>query len=56
MEIPQDAVGDPSQGLALIQGFQWSTALLIVLTWAFLIGIGVWWYRGAMRAAREAQA
>ena len=56
MEIPQDAGGDPSQSLALIQGFQWSTALLIGLTWAFLIGAGIWWYRGAMRANREAQA
>jgi len=56
VEIPQDAVGGPEQSQALIQGFQWSTALLILLTWAFLIGIGVWWWRGAQRAAREAQA
>lgn len=56
MDIPQDAGGDPQQTLALIQGFQWSTALLILLTWTALVGIGVWWWRGAQRAAREAQA
>ena len=53
--MPEGVGGDPEHSLALIQGFQWSTALLILLTWGAIFGIGVWWWIGAQRANREAQ-